>query len=157
MRLAKIRFAAALVVFLAWLGWLLWLALDTSKPIVLAEPQFLVSNLDIIASVPEIHEGINEVVIREVHWPEQEKARLVGKKVIVNNLAQCKDDWTGAGDYILALLPAGKDQYRVAPLPRSPLFSGPSSRQGRPRIYPDTPRTRKQLDSFKKPKGYNLS
>lgn len=153
MRLAKIRFAAALVVFLAWLGWLLWLALDTSKPIVLAEPQFLVSNLDVIANIPEIHDGINEVVVRTVHWPEQDRARLEGKKVIVNNLAQCKDDWTGPGDYILALLPAGKDQYRVTPLPRSPLFSGPSSRQGRPRIYPDTPRTRMQLESFKKPQG----
>lgn len=153
MRLPIIRFAAALVVFLAWLGWLLWLALDTSKPIVLAEPQFLVSSLDVIASVPEIHDGINEVEIRNVHWPEQQKLHLEGKKVIVNNLAQCKDDWIGPGDYILALMPAGKDQYRVAPLPRSPLFSGPSSRQGRPRIYPSTERTRMQLASFKKPQG----
>jgi hypothetical protein len=55
--------------------------------------------------------------------------------------------------YIVPLIPDGKDTYRVAPLPRSPGFLGPSGRTGRPRIYPVTPQTRMQLDSIQKPQA----
>jgi hypothetical protein len=152
---ARIRFAVAAVAFAAWLGWLLNLAISTAHPVVLSEPQFLVSNLDVIAKVPEIKEGVNKVQVVEVHWPDAERARLVNQEIAVTNLSECKDNWQGPGEYILALLPAGMDQYRVAPLPRSPGFAGPMSKAGRPRIYPATPRTRQQLDNFQKPKAVN--
>jgi hypothetical protein len=157
MKPATIRFAAALAVFIAWLGWLLYLAVITAHPIVLAEPQFLVSSLDVIAEVPSVKEGDVEVTVREVHWPSAERDKLVGKKVRVTNLDQCKDDWHGADElYILPLMPDGKDTYRVAPLPRSPGFGGATSRAGRPRIYPLTPQTRMQLDQIQKPQAPGL-
>jgi hypothetical protein len=150
MKFATVRFALALAVFIAWLGWLLNLAITTAQPIVLCEPQFLVSNLDVIAEVTSING--DEVTVRELHWPAAEREKLVGKKLKITNLAECKDDWQGTDKlYILPLIPDGKDAYRVAPLPRSPGFAGPDGKAGRPHIYPVTPDTRKQLDRIQKP------
>lgn len=152
MKFATVRFAIALAIFIAWLGWLLNLALTTARPIVLSEPQFLVSRLDVLAQVDSIKGNGDEVIVREVHFPPTE-SELVGKKIKITNLDQCKDDWQGAETlYILPLVADGKDMYRVAPLPRSPGFAGPGSKAGRPRIYPVTPETRKQLDRIQKPK-----
>ena len=152
MKFATIRFALALAVFVAWLGWLLQLALSTAKPIVLCEPQFLVSSLDVIAQVDSVNG--NEVTVREVHWPPAEGDKLVGKNIHVTNLDQCKEDWQAADAlYILALVPDGKDAYRVAPLPRSPTFAGPGSRGRQATIYPVTPQTRMQLDRIQKPQA----
>lgn len=151
MKFATIRFALTLAVFIAWLAWLLNLAISTAHPIVLCEPQFLVSNLDVLAEVSSVNG--DEVTVRDVHWPPEEAAKLVGKKLKIANLGECKDDWQGADTlYILPLIPDGKDAYRVAPLPRSPGFAGPGSKAGRPHIYPATPETRKQLDQIQKPK-----
>jgi hypothetical protein len=152
MKSATLRFVLAFGVFLAWLGYLLNLAVSTAHPVVLYEPQFLVSSLDVIATIPAIKAGDNEVTVREVHWPEAEKG-LVGKSIKVTNLDQCKSDYRGADElYILPLIADGKDTYRVAPLPRSPGFAGSASRAGRPRIYPVTPETRLKLDQIQKPR-----
>ena len=153
MKSATARFALTLVVFIGWLGWLLNLAISTAHPIVLCEPQFLVSNLDVLAEVSSINGNADEVIVREVHWPKAEGDKLIGKKLKITNLAECKEDVHGAETlYILALVPDGKDAYRVAPLPRSPGFvAGPGSKAARPRIYPVTPETRKQLDRIQKP------
>jgi hypothetical protein len=154
MKFATVRFAVALAIFLAWLGWLLNLALTTARPIVLSEPQFLVSSLDVLARVDSIKGNGDEVIVQEVHFPPAESDKLVGKKIKVTNLDQCKDDWQGSEYlYILPLVADGKDAYRVAPLPRSPGFAGPGSRAGRPRIYPVTEETRKQLDRIQKPQA----
>lgn len=151
MKFATARFAIALVVFLAWLGWLLHLSLSTARPIVLCEPQFLVSSLDVLAQVSSISGGGDEVTIREVHFPPGENDKLVGKKIKVTNLDLCKEDWSGAeGLYILPLVPDGKESYRVAQLPRSPGFTGTGTKAGRPRIYPVTPETRVQLARIQK-------
>ncbi len=157
MKWASIRFVLALVVFLAWLGWLLQLAVSTARPIVLCEPQFLVSSLDVVAQVGSVNGGDDEVIVREVHYPPAERDKLVGKKIRVTNLDQCKEDWQGADAlYILPLITDGKDAYRVAPLPRSPGFGGSGSRAARPRIYPLTPQTRMQLDLIQKPQAAKL-
>jgi hypothetical protein len=152
MKPAVLRFVIAMTAFVAWLGYLLNLAVSTAHPIVLHEPQFLVSNLDVIASIPSIQPGDNLITVREVHWPEAERANLVGKQLKVTNLEKCKNDFRGADDlYILPLIPDGKDAYRVAPLPRSPGFAGGTGEAGRPRIYPVTRETRLELDRIQKP------
>ncbi len=157
MKWATIRFMLALALFLAWLGWLLQLAVSTAKPIVLCEPQFLVSSLDVVCHVGSVNGNDDEVIVREVHWPPTERDKLVDKKIRVTNLDQCKEDWQGADAlYILPLIPDGKDTYRVAPLPRSPGFGGASSKAGRPRIYPVTPQTRMQLNLIQKPQAAKL-
>ncbi|CAN5246377.1 hypothetical protein BH10PLA2_BH10PLA2_17780 [soil metagenome] len=157
MNSAKIRFVLLFGVFLAWLGYLLNLAVTTAKPIVLFEPQFLVSSLDVIGNIPSVKDGATEIIVREVHWPTTEGARLKDQKLKVTNLSDCKDDWRDADAlYILPLMPDGKDTYRIAPLPRSPGFVGAGTRAGRPRIYPVTPETRQRLDQIQKPKAPKL-
>ena len=152
MKFATARFAISLALFLVWLGWLLRLAISTANPIVLYEPQFLVSGLDVIAHIDSVNG--NEIEVREVVWPSGDPDKLVGKKLRITNLDQCKDDWHGTETrYILPLTPDGKDAYRVVLLPRSPTFAGGAGKAGRPHIYPATPQTLMQLDKIQKPQA----
>src|SRR5262249_6200527 len=138
------------VLFAAWIGWLVYLvyAMQSSlppgatRPVVLSRPQFLVSSLDVIADVPAIEPDPVEVTVR---GPQTKEAGdLAGKKIKVNHLSECRDDWIGPGEYILPLEPLGDKGYQVVPLPRSP-----GSPSGRPRIYPSTPQTRRQLEAIR--------
>jgi hypothetical protein len=143
MKSAKLRFGLAAAAFAAWIGFLLYLVVTTRHPIVLSRPQFLVSTFDVIARVDDLKNP--EVTIEEVHWPPD--ADRKGQKIKVVNLAEC-DGWDGPGDYILPLEPSGK-AYQVVPTPRSPGFE-PSRPGNRPRIYKDTPQTRRQLEEIPK-------
>jgi hypothetical protein len=152
MKPAALRLTLAGVLFVAWIGWLVYLVYTmkasvpsgATRPVVLSRPQFLVSSLDVSADVPEIDRNPVEVTVREVFWPSTEQ-ELVGKKIKVSHLSECREDWTGPGEYILPLERLGENGYQVVPLPRSPGF--PS---GRPRIYPSTPQTREQLQEIRK-------
>jgi hypothetical protein len=150
---ARLRLALAAMLFAAWIGWLAYLVVSmksslppgATRPVVLFRPQFLVSSLDVIAEVNEINSDPAEVTVREVYWPKEKEEELVGKKIKVSGLRECRDDWVGAEEYILALAPGGEKGYQVVAVPRSPGF--PS---GRPRIYPATPQTRRQLQEIRK-------
>ena len=129
--------------FAAWIVYLAYLALTASHPVVLSRPQLLVANLWVIADV----DGTDgPVTVSEVVWAEKPvmaAAPKAGTVIEVKNLAESKKDWTGKSRYIIPLLKDG-DNYRVAPIPRSPGFgSGP------PRIYPDTAETRDQLHALR--------
>jgi hypothetical protein len=134
--------------FVAWLGWLLFLVLTTSRPIVLSRPQFLVSSHDIIAELTDADGKPSEVVlVQEVHWPKGEAGqKLLGDKLTVANLPET-EGFVGVGVYILPLTKDSKGQFVVAPLPPSPGFDA----VGRPRIYPLTDEARKQLEQIQKP------
>ena len=154
MKPPTLAFVLAAALFAAWIGWLVYLVSamksslppGASRPVVLSRPQFLVSSLDIIANVDQIDADPAEVTVRDVVWPEGKEAQdLRDKKIKVSHLPECGQDWIGPGDYILPLMRSGEQGYQVAPLPRSPGF--PS---GRPRIYPSTPETRRQLPEIRK-------
>jgi hypothetical protein len=148
----RLRLLLAAVLFAAWICLLVYLVVSmksslppgTTRPVVLSRPQFLVSSLDVIAQVDEIDADPAEVTVREVVWPKEQED-LIGKKIKVSRLPECRDDWIGRGEYILPLARFGENGYQVVPLPRSPGF--PS---GRPRIYPSTPQTRRQLPEIRK-------
>jgi hypothetical protein len=147
MKAASLRLGIATLLFASWLGFLAYLALTASKPIVLSRPQFLLSQLDVIAQVEESNGTPITVSVRSVHWPQDPQAKqLEGKPIHVTNLRDCLENWQGSGVYILPLVKMGAAEYRVAPQPPSPGFP-----QGRPRVYPATPETLKQLDSIQKP------
>jgi len=154
MKWAPLRLVLAAMLFAAWIGWLVYLVVamkralppGATRPVVLSRPQFLVSSLDVIAQVDGIDSDPEEVTVREVHWPKgKETEELIGKKIRVSRLPECRDDWVGRGEYILALAPLGEKGYQVVSLPRSPGF--PS---GRPWIYPSTPQTLRQLQEIRK-------
>jgi hypothetical protein len=159
MKPAALRLTLAAALFAAWIGWLVYLVYSmkssvppgAARPVVLSRPQFLVSSLDVGADVPEIDADPVEVTVREVFWPKTSRD-LAGKKIKVNHLRECREDWLGPGEYILPLERLAEDGYQVVPLPRSPGF--PS---GRPRIYPSTPQTRAQLNEIRKASTFQFS
>ncbi len=144
------RVAVPAALYLGWLGWLLYLALTASRPVVVSRPQLLASTLDVIAEV-RAADGRPDarVTVREVHYPPSESG-LAGQTLTVTNLADMgsEDGWAGPGAYILPLVKDG-DAYRVATPAPSPGFP-PTSPHARPRIYPATPETLHQLDDVRK-------
>lgn len=150
----KARLILAAALFLAWVGFLAFLALGTADPTVLSRPQFLVSTLDLIATVDQDSLGQPKTAIKvqEVHWSKMGTPGVMGgQQIDVVNLPAA-EGWRGPGTYILPLVQ--KDGfYEVAPLPRSPGFAGTIRQYNPPRIYLETHETRAQLDSIPKPKN----
>ncbi len=136
--------------FVAWIGYLAFLAATTTRPVVLRRPQFLESNLDVIAELTARDSAPDDRVrVLHIHWPPHGRENLTGKEIRVDNLDECKDHgWVGPGKYILPLVEEGKS-YRVASVPRSPGFN-PFSRSGGPWIYPLTAQTEHQLEHVPK-------
>jgi hypothetical protein len=157
------------LLFLAWLGYLIYLAVTLPQNtvpgvVVLSRPQFLVAELIVSAHIDSA-EG--PVVVREVIYPSGDLSALVHQAIVVNNLE--RQDFVGPGDYLLALRPdtlrqavqtlgllAGSEgpllagatpgTYVIVPTPESPghLSTGPAH------IYPDVPATRAQLRDIRK-------
>ena len=133
------------MLFLGWIGWLVYLAATgTPRPPLLSRSQLLVSNLDVIASIDQLEGNTQKIKIDRVHWPQTQKG-LEGQTIDVPNLSAC-DGWKGPGPYIVPLSTNWKGSYQVAPPGPSPGFEG-----GRPRIYPVTAATIRQLDEISKP------
>jgi hypothetical protein len=147
MKWPSVRLAVAAALFIAWLAWLAYLVLTASHPITLSRPQLLVSSLDAIARVDDVSGPESKVTIKEVYWPNDNRAQaLEGKTIVVSNLAEA-EGWSGPGDYLLPLMTDWKELYTVASTPPSPGYA----RGGRPRIYPANAQTLEQLKSISKP------
>ena len=128
--------------YLAWIGWLAFLALTTRHPVVLSRPQLLVSNLDVSAKVDSLDGPVTICTVFST--PQTGDAAREGAQIEVQNLTSCDKDWHGPGRYLLPLNHApGSGNFRVVAIPRSPGFPGDL-----PRIYPDTPQTRAHLEQI---------
>lgn len=100
-----------LALFCAWIVWLGTLAF--TKPVVLVRTQFLVADVVVIGQV----QGLDQpVTVEEVAWAHDGPGAgpAKGQAITVTNLADCKQDWRGAGQYILPLLRTGENQFEVA-------------------------------------------
>ncbi len=142
--------------FLAWIGWLAYLAITAARPVVLSRPQFLVSDLDVIAQVEETKTGPNQkATVKEVYWPLRDRPISVDQTILVTNLEACTG-WQGPGRYILALHHGTEGNEVVAP-GKSPGFPPASPEFGqtvaRPRIYPVTDETIRQLEAIEAAKA----
>lgn len=165
MKGAFVRLAVVASLFLVWLAYLAYLAFGTRDSLIISRPQFLVSDIDVIA---RIEDPSQPIVIEEVLFPSVGPAtQLVGKPARILNLTSCapprhlrkkedEKDFTGPGLYVVPLrrLPAAGDEniFEVAPTPPSPGYpvAGPPL-PGPPRIYPATPEVRSQLRTLAKP------
>src|SRR5262249_33164991 len=152
---SRLRLVLAASAFIAWIAWLAYQAFSANwpavfdKPVILSQPQLLVSTLDIIADVTaDDSRPENEVKVVEVFWPPRARPQLADRSLIVTNLSQVTraEGWTGPGRYILPLIADGPN-YQVAAIPRAPGFD----RSGGYPIYRDTPQTRHQLEEIHKP------
>jgi hypothetical protein len=139
--------------FLAWLGWLAYLAATTTRPIVLSRPQFIVSELDVIAQLEEkAGRPSPRASVKQIHWPQKAADKFLDQTITVSNLPRAQG-WQGPGLYILALVPDGQD-YKIAPVPASPGFD-PNRKAEEPRIYLWNHQTRAQLESIAKPASHS--
>lgn len=145
-RVQRLILAAGL--FVAWIGFLAFLAATATQPVVLSRSQFLVSEFDVIAQVKQGPLGPDpQVIVDEVRWPSEENEKLKGKPITITNLhaIEERDGWEGAGRYILPLRKTNPNTFEVVPLPMSPGFE---PIKARPRIYRETPETLRQLQSI---------
>ena len=151
MDVKRARLYVSAGLFLAWLTWLFYLVLTTTRPIVLSRPQFLISTLDVVGHVNVVN-GKPEprVGIEEVHWPT---GRQISPAITVTDLDRCVVRTQGGtwhtGSYILPLI-EDHGNYRVADIPASPGYN-PDFADSRPRVYEASPQTRRQLDEIHKP------
>lgn len=150
-RRARLLLALTAALFFAWLGWLAYLALTTTRPIVLSRPQFLAAHVDVIATVsdkdgrPDSH-----AKVEKVPWSRDDRLRLeTGQALEVVNLPQVtrQDGWDGPGEYILPLVKE-RGGYAIAAIGASP---GLSPGSAAPRIYRLTPETLAQLKLIRVP------
>lgn len=125
MQKARIRFIIALGLFAAWIGWLGYLAMGTHDQIVLSRPQFLVSNLHVIAKLTgDADYADGAAVVQEVRSATDPAIKIAkGDRLQVENLDLCRHEngWAGPGDYILALTWKEK-QVSLTLVPSSPGF-----------------------------------
>jgi hypothetical protein len=126
----KARLAVSAGLFLAWIGFLLYLVVQTREPVILSRPQLNVSSLVVVAEVME-KDGrpLPTVSVKKVVWSRAEAdAKLAGTQITVETLADCHKDqgWEGPGMYILPLTRhEGTTVYEVTPLPLSPGYPYP--------------------------------
>ena len=151
MRRPAVRVALACLLFAGWLGYLIFLALTSTRPVVLSRPQLLVSPLDVVARVDNL---AGKVVVKKVLYPRDGKGvkpPAEEQSITVVNLKDCKrvarededprdvpTDWKGPGLYLLPLKPVDGDSYQVVVVPPSPGFPVGHRKvvTPTPRLYP---------------------
>lgn len=153
MKSARLRLTCAAALFLAWIGWLAYLAATTTHPIVLSRPQILMADLVVIADLTERNGRADpQVKVVAVPWAKSKQDRNLERFRIADFEVLDKDDgWQGPGRYLLPLkktIVDGAARYAIAPIPDSPGFSS-SALTGHSRIYPDSADARRQLENMR--------
>lgn len=137
----KARFVIAAGLFLAWLGWLVYLVTQTRDPVILSRPQFLVAELYITARLTDEDEDGKpdaKAKIEKTLWAANEKDELPpGTEILITNLPDCEYGWKRPGVYLLPLVKSTADAYKIALVPAAPRNPGYTPREHSPqlRIY----------------------
>jgi hypothetical protein len=158
MNQARVRLIVAAVAFVAWIGWLFYLARPylAEPPITLSRPQFLKSQVAVVAHVESADKPVTILEVRE----GDDTVLKAGDEIAVENLDQSltkpapapsakgesKDpgEWETPGDFIIPLVRRGS-HWHVASLPETRTIP-----QDTPRIYPKTPETLEQFHNLPK-------
>jgi hypothetical protein len=149
------------VAFALWIGYLFYLVLLHDRPVIHWSPFEITKTPEIIVSRSQLLEAelVISARIDQLDGPAEECEVIwhrpgidtvkVGPTLAIGNLWQCKESgWTGPGRYLLPLV-REKDGYSIAPVPPTPGYPANSpGRPGPPRIYVDTPETRKQVEGI---------
>jgi hypothetical protein len=141
--------------FVIWIGCLGYLAVthghwkEDLTERVLSRPQFLISQLDIIAKLDSPNDS--EITVGKVVHNRTGKDIDPGQQLNIKNLGEC-EGWKGPGEYILPLVKADAEgkTYRVAEVPRSPGSKTLPPGIYELRIYKLTPETSAQLNQIDK-------
>jgi hypothetical protein len=156
-------FIVSAAVFLAWVGWLGYLAVGQGQlglvgkqaPPVLQRGQVLVSDVDVLAQVDALNQP---VTVKKVLRAPFKKGPAEGEKLTLANLNQCdKKDWSGPGEYVIPLsaYPAagGGTDFLVTRVEARllGLHDLPNNPQFVPHVYRATPETLAQLKQLTGP------
>jgi len=137
----------SMVLFAAWMAWLIYLAATTRHPIVVSRPQFLACEFAVVALVTDPGKP---VAVEQMYLPRENKPDvpdLTGQQIEVANLERCTG-YAQPGPYLLALVSdPDRKSYHVVPTPHSPGYF-----QNHLRIYPATPETRWQISDLLEPR-----
>jgi hypothetical protein len=139
------RFILVCCLFAGWLGYLGYLAVTKSNPIVLSRPQLLVSDIDVLAEVKALDQP---VVVKEVLFPPAgEKKIAEGTSLPIENLSDVSVPDFKPGMYVLPLThrQAG---YFVTATPPSPGYPRDADHD-RLRIYPATDEVLRQYHDIR--------
>jgi hypothetical protein len=139
MTFPRARLAVSAILFVGWLGFLLYLVID-SPTVILSRPQFLGAQLFVVADIAGTKPA--GITIDELLWSNNpaDAEKLVKKQIQILGAA----DWTrgvgyeGPGKYLLPLVRTGQGSFLVATLPNSVTI----------RIYPWTPKLREQVEEI---------
>ena len=150
MTFPKARLVVAAVLFVGWLGFLLFLVLE-SGTVVLSRPQFLVAQLYVVAEIGRGEEGGLDprVTIDEVLWSaDPAGSGLATQTIELPQLARCdkKHGNQGPGKYILPLQKTAKGKLEITPIPGEGRIDWEGRREIH--IYPLTSATRAQVDAM---------
>ena len=148
----RLRLAVSGCLFVACLGFLLHLVVQTQSLVVLSRSQFLVANLFVAAEIVDDQGKPGEkIVVAKVYWavdPADEK--LAGGEIRVLNLpdARASTGYAGTGKYLLPIYKrvakTGEVDYLVPPVPMVPGYTPPEDGPD-VRVYPLTPQVEAQL------------
>ena len=144
-----LRVVLAAVLFAAWMGYLSYLVYTLPRPpIVLSQPQILVSKVDVVGTV-NVKDGT--VKVTQVLYPPDATEPKKDDEIKVTNFDEVKPPLSEQANLGACLLPLqiqttddGKT-YRVVHIPASPGFSG-----GAPHVYPATDEVLAEYHAIKK-------
>lgn len=138
----KARLILAASLFVAWIGWLAYLVVQTRDPVILSRPQFLVADLYVIARLTaDDGKPAKVVTVEDMLWAAPNRQPPAkGATITVENLSECgsRQGWQGEGLYLLALSRTSRpDTEMLKLIPPSPGYA-PINPTDRLRIYPAT-------------------
>lgn len=150
MTFPKARVIVAACLFVAWLGFLLYLVIDARR-IVLSKPQFLVAQAYVVVEANagtrgDLHPS-ERVTVKKVLWSARTlHPDLTDQDIDLPDLAECTKEhgYQGERQYLLPLIKSATG-WKIAPLPRFTNYPGP---QTPTRIYAWTADTEAQVEEL---------
>lgn len=140
MSFAKIRLCFAAILFVGWIGYLAYLALNFAHPVIVSRSQFMAADLLVVAEIALDEAGKPKPVVDLIE--NLSKGELPPKLTIANltDLKYPEEKTPKAGKHLLLLQKLEVGSYKVAATPPSPGDKG-----GRVYIYPWLPDVEKQV------------
>jgi hypothetical protein len=148
MKWAKIRLVVTGILFLSWLGWLAYLAINYSQPIVVSRSQIMLVTHPAEAKIFIENGQPKEAQILRIlgKTPDQDQILHQEKPIDIKNLVLARlateKPLVNEQVYLLPLIKHTDGSYELVSAPGSP---GMQSSPHRPLVYPFVPKVEKQV------------
>jgi hypothetical protein len=120
MTFPKARLVVSAILFLGWLGFLLYVVVD-SRTIILSKPQFLIAQLYVVVEVRETAGKADpEVVVDKVLWTSDPlDQHLTHQKLQLPDISACAKEhgYQGPDKYLVPLVKSPAGSWMIAAVP----------------------------------------